>query len=282
MKQPERLTYAQYMDASASYRIFKHVIDRKIELHWHEFYEMAFVTGGSGTQKLNGALSRLVPGTLFLLTPADFHEVAPGEGETLRLYNLIFTDRIMSRETLSLVFSSQTTYRTELAGEAAASIGREFDRIWAEAEHPRAGSDQIVAGTIERVLIDLYRACQKDALPGEWVENRTVERAMRDAMIYIQHHFREPITLEQAAASCSLSPNYFSECFHRNTGISFQSFLIQTRLDFAKSLLQVSELSVTEVCLASGFNTLAHFERMFKRRYACTPRQFRSQRSRTV
>lgn len=278
MKQPERLTHAQYMDTSASYRIFKHAIDRTIDLHWHEFYEMAFVTGGSGSQKLNGTVSRLVPGTLFLLTPADFHEVYPGEGETLRLYNLIFIDRVLSRETISLVFSSQMTYRAELSGEEGASVRQEFDRIWEEAEHPRAGSGQIAAGAIERVLIDLYRACHEDTNPPSSQKNRTAEGAIRDAMIFIQHHFREPITLEQAAASCNLSPNYFSECFHRRTGVPFQSYLVQTRLDFASSLLRVSDVSITEVCMASGFNTLAHFERMFKRRYHCTPRQFRANR----
>jgi AraC-like DNA-binding protein len=72
-----------------------------------------------------------------------------------------------------------------------------------------------------------------------------------------------------------LSANYFSECFHRVVGTPFQTYLADTRLEFAKALLGVSQLSVTEVCYASGFNTLAHFERMFKRKYGHTPSRYR-------
>ncbi|WP_374701656.1 helix-turn-helix domain-containing protein [Paenibacillus tyrfis] len=42
-------------------------------------------------------------------------------------------------------------------------------------------------------------------------------------------------------------------------------------MTFAKSLLAASDLPVTEVCHASGFNTLTHFERSFKKRFGCPP-----------
>ncbi|WP_420871978.1 helix-turn-helix domain-containing protein [Cohnella rhizosphaerae] len=49
------------------------------------------------------------------------------------------------------------------------------------------------------------------------------------------------------------------------------------RIRFAKSLLLASESSITEICYASGFNTLAHFERVFREKTGMSPIAFRKQ-----
>jgi transcriptional regulator GlxA family with amidase domain len=48
------------------------------------------------------------------------------------------------------------------------------------------------------------------------------------------------------------------------------------RLEFARSLLRASPLPVSEVCYVSGFNTLTHFEKMYKRKFGHSPRASRS------
>ncbi|ETK32863.1 helix-turn-helix transcriptional regulator [Microbispora sp. ATCC PTA-5024] len=68
-----------------------------------------------------------------------------------------------------------------------------------------------------------------------------------------------------------VSPNYFSERFRDHTGSSFQVYLQERRLRFARSLLASTSLSVTEVCHAAGFNTLSHFRRAYRRRYGSAP-----------
>ncbi|WP_028611604.1 helix-turn-helix transcriptional regulator [Paenibacillus harenae] len=104
--------------------------------------------------------------------------------------------------------------------------------------------------------------------------NERFER-IRNALLYIQHHFREPLSLANAADYAGLSANYFSECFRRQVGISFQDYLNESRLQFASALLRSSELPVTEVCFAAGFNTISHFDRIFKRKFGCSPREYR-------
>jgi transcriptional regulator GlxA family with amidase domain len=99
---------------------------------------------------------------------------------------------------------------------------------------------------------------------------------IRRALIYMHHHFREQLTLEEVAAQARLSPNYFSECFHKATGSRFQSYLQELRLRFARTLLEMSDLHVTTICHASGFNTLSHFERAFKGRHGQPPRECRT------
>ena len=93
--------------------------------------------------------------------------------------------------------------------------------------------------------------------------------------IHIQHHFRQPLSLQDAARQAHLSLNYFSQVFHKATGLSFQHYLQQQRLQFAQALLRSSSLPVTELSNLAGFNTLTHFERVFRRKFGITPSQAR-------
>jgi AraC-like DNA-binding protein len=83
--------------------------------------------------------------------------------------------------------------------------------------------------------------------------------------------------LEDASKQARLAPNYFSDVFRRATGISFQHYLQELRISFARSLLRASSLPVTDICYASGFRTLTHFERVFKQKYGLTPRAYRQE-----
>jgi len=110
-------------------------------------------------------------------------------------------------------------------------------------------------------------------------EMTTQQRQIRTALVYIHHHFREQLTLNDVAGHARLSPSYFSECFHRTTGSSFQRYLQELRLRFAVSLLHASMLPITDICSAAGFNTLSHFDRAFKRGFGRSPRDLRKDAS---
>jgi AraC-like DNA-binding protein len=88
---------------------------------------------------------------------------------------------------------------------------------------------------------------------------------------YVEQHFREPLTLAQVAAVAHLSPHWFSEQFRRTTGDTFQSYLRRRRLQFARALLDSTDVGVTEVCRAAGFNDPSYFGRAFREQYGEPP-----------
>ncbi|BBH19076.1 hypothetical protein Back11_04210 [Paenibacillus baekrokdamisoli] len=272
---PERLMNEQYMPASSPYQIFLHAIEHTIITHWHEFYEMAFVVSGTGTHVRNGVPSRIEKGSVFLMTPADFHEIKVDEGQILHLYNLIFTEQLIREPLMELLFDHVSELTHTFVGAECAQVEAEFKRLWDETLHWQAGSEVIVQGSLERLWIDLSRKCRSMPITIKPAGEPFLQSPIRKALIYIQHHFREPLPLDEVSRLCGLSTNYFSECFHKQTRTTFQSYVQELRLQFAKSLLKATRLPITEVSLAAGFNTLPHFERTFKRRFACSPREFR-------
>lgn len=73
-KQPPRLTKEDYqLQPHAPVQVLHGIHPGTIPLHWHEFYELSYVVSGKGEHRLNGSSYPLSSGTIFLLTPADFH-----------------------------------------------------------------------------------------------------------------------------------------------------------------------------------------------------------------
>jgi AraC-like DNA-binding protein len=189
----------------------------------------------------------------------------------LEIFNVIFSDEVLAGELHEVLFRNLKAYSAVFTGPEFFAMEAEFRRLWSEANESRLGHELVIEGSLERILIDLARKClvAKSSVEHDYISCQ--HKGIQKALIYIHHHFRESLTLRDAAAHAHLSPNYFSECFHRVTGSPFQVYLQGLRLRFAMSLLHVSELSMTDICYASGFKTLSHFERAFKRRFGRPP-----------
>lgn len=274
----KRLSSQEYMSVHQSIQIYRQVLTSAFETHWHDFSEMGFVLSGRGEHILNGQRQPLQRGSLFLLTPADFHQIVPQPGNQLTLFNVVFQAEMLKEEIYRWLFQDLTSYQVSFSPTEADEIEREFACLQAESQTGHIGSHLMIIGALERILIKLYRAslplAGKPSLEGR--EAHFQQLGM--SLIYMHHHFRRPLSLEEVAGQVHLSPAYFSECFHRVYGISFQRYLQDLRLQFASSLLSAAQLPVSHICTASGFQTLSHFERSFKQKFGLSPRQFARRR----
>lgn len=61
-------------------------------------------------------------------------------------------------------------------------------------------------------------------------------------------------------------------------GCSPIEYLIRYRMEKAKELLIATDLTVTEIALSSGFETVSYFDRAFKKAFGTTPKAFRKKR----
>ena len=102
-----------------------------------------------------------------------------------------------------------------------------------------------------------------------------VSAALKPAISYIEAHKGERCTLAQMAALCHLSPSYFSRLFLREVGDSYSSYLLRSRIKWAKELLTTTEKDVNEIATLVGFSDSGHFIRNFKKFEGTTPARFR-------
>jgi AraC-like DNA-binding protein len=243
---------------------------RSVDVHWHDYYELSLVLAGEAEHVVNGQVRSIGPGSAFLLSPADFHSIE-ASGGALECFNTVIDPALVERQVDGFGAGSADSFPWQ--ADDFADAEPDFRRLRAELDEPRLGSGGLVEALVACLVVELARRCGVDRPSPE--RPATARDELRNAVRYVDRHFREPITLADAAARAHLSPNYFSERFRQHTGTSFQSYLQERRLRFARSLLASTSLTVTEVCHAAGFGSLSHFGRAYRRRYA-TPPSFRA------
>ena len=107
------------------------------------------------------------------------------------------------------------------------------------------------------------------------LESRLERNEVRKAKEFVARNFADPnLGLVETAVYAGLSPSHFSYVFKQSTGISITRYIQRVRVDEAKQLLRHSETTITETCFRCGFNSMVHFNRVFRALERKTPSGF--------
>ncbi len=99
------------------------------------------------------------------------------------------------------------------------------------------------------------------------------------AKAYIQAHQADDISLGSVAKAVNTSTFYFCKMFKKITGLNFTNYLSRIRIEKAKNLLLNPNLRISEIAFEVGFQSLTHFNRVFKKIIGQSPTQYRNQLS---
>jgi AraC-like DNA-binding protein len=92
---------------------------------------------------------------------------------------------------------------------------------------------------------------------------------------YIQEHLTENLTIEKLSdLACMSKPNFFKS-FKREFGMAPMEYIIQEKIKLAKKYLNQPQISITDACFRTGFNSLNYFCTLFKRIEGVSPNQYK-------
>jgi AraC-like DNA-binding protein len=100
-------------------------------------------------------------------------------------------------------------------------------------------------------------------------------RRIVQSKLFIDENFAEDIDLECIADQAFFSKFHFIRLFKKIYGKTPHEYLSHVRIEHAKQLLK-EDLTVTQVCFAVGFDSVASFAGLFKRRVGNTPSAYQS------
>ncbi len=229
--------------------------------HWHEFYEIELIISGSGSYIIDGVERKIEKNMLFFMTPVNFHRVVTDGSQVI---TLMFMGEVCDKNMLfrlSSVFEAGGVSLSDTDARYLAAVMHELNIASSE------NDDEYSFHLLNSILGKICRLTNKHR-HGHLSKVQT-------AMLFIQNNFRSDIGLEHIARAAGVTPSYMSSIFLKDCGINFKEYLSGIRYDYAKKMLEFSDMTVTDICYESGFNDYANFERNFKTRFGMSPREYR-------
>jgi AraC family carnitine catabolism transcriptional activator len=118
----------------------------------------------------------------------------------------------------------------------------------------------------------------EDSQPAPWIKVRkTADPIVERALALMEKSIEEPVPCSTIARKVGVTPRQLQRLFARALETTPVRHYQRLRLSRAHALLQQTDLSVTEIAVSAGFNSLEHFCRLYRRQFNCRPRDDRRQ-----
>lgn len=229
--------------------------------HIHRQVEIFYVLEGAIEVTISGQKRLLEKGMISIVFPNEVHETYTPENSTAVMM-------IFSQDFLSDFNHEFNLYRPQCPFVSSLQDTRQFSRL-AEGllENVQKNTDIRIAKGYLYIMVSVILSqltLRK--------QNKVSADICQGISDYLNIHFTEEISLTQLADALGYSKYHISHIFKEKFGCSYNDYLKQLRSEHAMGLLTHSGMTVTEICFASGFNSLRSFYRAFHEVYGVPPK----------
>ncbi|QAY66486.1 helix-turn-helix domain-containing protein [Paenibacillus protaetiae] len=244
--------------------------------HWHEHLEFLYFVTGEASLELGSATLRAKEGDLIVVNSNELH-AGISHSDHLFYYALIADISLLQSHTLDaaeMKFITPIAQNRLLFGNRITNDETRLSMltIIQELENRSFGYELAIKSELYRLLALLLRGFVATVLTPDEYDQR-MKNVQRFAPIfeYIDKQYQEPITVDQLAGMAGLSRFHFSRLFKELSGKTVTEFVNETRISKADQLLRSSPLTVSEIAVATGFNDIYYFSRLFKKHKKIAP-----------
>ncbi len=251
-------------------------------LHYHEEFELNFIQNAAGIQRIVGNSIELIQESELVLVGSDLahgwfnienvalnnvHEV------TIQFHKDLFDEKFLSRDQMSQIrkMMEQSQNGIVFSKETINSIREDLNTL-----SQKKGFNSVIelVSILHKLSIsNNMRLLSSLALADKSVTHES--RRMEKILTYLKNNYQEKITLEEVTEAVNMTVISFSRFIKKRTGKTFTEFLNDIRLSHSCRLLIETQQTITEISYKCGYNNLSYFNRIFKRRYNITPKEFR-------
>jgi len=266
--------------------VIKHLKEAHFDPNWHFHteFQIFIVLKGTGTRFIGDHVSPFKPGELVVTGPnlphlwRNDHEYFESkgllaEGVVIYFHENFLGSEFLHRQEMHRIkqLLARTSRGIEIYGQTRESAKKMMFDLAGQKDF-----ESVL--TLLQLLSLLSQTSEYKLLSSNGYSNTLKEsdtERMNRVHEYVLKKFREKITLDEAASQANMSPTSFSRYFKSHANKTFSHFLTEIRIGYSCKLLQESEAPISEVCYASGFNTLSNFNRQFKSVTNYTPLEYK-------
>ncbi len=256
--------------------------------HYHANAEFGTVLGGPGRLYFQDHYRDLNPGDVYLLDCVVPHgHEAPRAGSARNLYVHVKYDAIPSltppdeyaafMRPLMLIRAGILSPVVSGASDVCDEL-RRAHQLYSESD--RTGYVAAWAHVVAACALLLARLERSIVSSAPTRAGQREQVAVATALHLIGRRFTEPLTVEELARACCLSPSRFAHLFTAYLSVSPIAYRNSLRINRALELLHATQQTVEQIALDTGFRSFGQFRRLFKSSTGQSPREFRRQQHR--
>ncbi len=250
--------------------------------HWHSAIEIIVPSENSYTVVLDDMSYTFSEGDVFIVPPGIMHElVAPTSGGE-RLIVLLDYNMYSNIEGMDVLLQMLHPYML-ITKDEYLELNKRLRFYLDEISREYANAGEYAEATIYSLFLRFFVAIGKT----KFDKTRRVSGSqtgkqpeyidkIRMVCNYISEHCTENMNVEDLSDMAGFSKFHFARLFKQYTGLSCYEYLMRTRVEHAEKLLVQPEITITEVAMLSGFNSLSTFNRVFKTHKNCTPTEYKT------
>lgn len=256
---------------------------RPMQRHSHIQFEITYIAAGDGVYTTDSRQYKIQKGDVFVFSSNEFHYITDVGENGLKLINLHIEPTYLwgrqhdslSEKNINLCYFHSNNFSNQIDISNSKNISKLILDIKTELEKQREEYPLFVKSLVNLILVSLIRDLNYSQAENQI--DKTHIKGIRNAVSYIDSHLTEKITLETVAKFVGITPNYFSNLFHKFSNTPFQDYVIARRIELAEKMLsdETSNKSVLEIATLCGFNNTANFNKAFKKHTGITPREYR-------
>jgi AraC-like DNA-binding protein len=252
--------------------------------HYHNNFEISFITEGTGKRIVADSIEEFQPGDLVFIG-RNLPHVWIAEKEqrvlsdrTLEMVFLQFSSNILIPQMLALPEFKHIKKAIELSERGIQIVGQtlnEVSEIMLQLPYLKS-FDRM--NYFFRLMDIIGKSNSNISLASEeYLRKRFTTGNRRIALLhdYLMNHYRDEIDLKKLAGLVNMAEGSLCRFFKMNVGTSIFEYLNQIKVEFACKLLMNPEMGMVDVCFDSGFNNLSHFNKQFRKNTGVTPSEYR-------
>jgi len=275
-------------DESFYIGIFQDHIE-KTSWHYHQEFELSFITEGSGKRIVGDSIEAFHPGDLIFIGPRIphvwFSEIVhrrQHSGRTLESVYMLFNNDILP-ESLTVLPEFENVRKAMVLAERGIQItGNTLNQV---------SSIMLQLPYLDRMkklmlfyeILDHIGRSQSFSYlaSADYVKSKfeTTNTRIKKIHEFLMKSYQDEIDLEQVAEIVHMAPASVCRFFKSSTGLTIFEYLNKIKIDYSCKLLFNSDLNIVDISYDCGFNNLSHFNKQFKKFIGKTPTQFRKLRT---
>lgn len=264
--------------------------------HRHSYVQIIYICRGHLKHVLNNNEFDVHCGDIFIIPPLVPHYFIDLQKGKFELIEFEFSPEFINEKFSTgqsspsffdfaylepfLVAENKVKPRLNLSGNLRLEAEEIFNEVLREYEIRDNDFELIIKALLLKLLVLVGREFKKDMHSAEsQVLYQRHRDALQNSLKFINEHYTEDISLEDAARVAMFSQSYFRYLFKLMTGRTFVEYLNRLRILKAVELLKArQDKKIIEICCEAGYNNVNHFNRIFKMETGLTPKQVRKER----